>query len=215
VARPDGKGLSVCGIFAYHGAGQADPELLTAAAVEAARRGPHGHGWVTRQPDGTLAEHRQLGPLNGDLAALREASATVILGHARLATSGAWDDPGCFQPVIIAGHAIAHNGNVYNAGELAPGAPTDTYALAIEYAALRAAGIPPGQALTEDLARASQKARAVVVLDAGGGLYAHRRYHPLFALRGDGGVYVSSRPFHRASKLLPEVQVITLAAGGS
>jgi glutamine phosphoribosylpyrophosphate amidotransferase len=215
VARPDGKGLSVCGIFAYHGAGQADPELLTAAAVEAARRGPHGHGWVTRQPDGTLAEHRQLGPLNGDLAALREASATVILGHARLATSGAWDDPGCFQPVIIAGHAIAHNGNVYNAGELAPGAPTDTYALAIEYAALRAAGIPPGQALTEALARASQKAWAVVVLDAGGGLYAHRRYHPLFALRGDGGVYVSSRPFHRASKLLPEVQVITLAAGGS
>jgi predicted glutamine amidotransferase len=213
VARPDGKGLSVCGIFAYHGAGQADPELLTAAAVEAARRGPHGHGWVTRQPDGTLAEHRQLGPLNGDLAALRETAATAILGHARLATSGAWDNPGVFQPVTITGHAIAHNGNVYNADELAPGAPTDTYALALEYAALRAARIPPGQALTETLARARQKAWAIVVLDADGGLYAHRRYHPLFALRGDGGTYVSSRAFHRESRLLPEAQLEVLAGG--
>jgi predicted glutamine amidotransferase len=204
----------VCGIFAYHGAGRPDPELLTAAAVEAARRGPHGHGWVTRQPDGTLTEHRQLGPLNGDLAALREASATAILGHARLATSGAWDDTACFQPVTIAGHAIAHNGNVYNADELAAGAPTDTYALAIEYAALRAAGILPSQAFAEAIGKARQEAWAVVILDAGGGLHAHRHYHPLYALQADGGAYVSSRQFHPACELLPEDQVLTLAPGG-
>jgi asparagine synthetase B (glutamine-hydrolysing) len=199
----------MCGIFAYHGTGAPDPDLLDAAASEAARRGPHGHGWVTRFPGGELSEHRQLGELNGDLALLHDAAGTV-LGHARLATFGSWSDPEHFQPVVTAGHAIAHNGNVYNAGDLAAGAPTDTHALAVAYAALRTAGTPPGQALAELIARVRQQAWAVVILDADGTLLAHRHYHPLYASQSEGGVYVSSRPFHPSCAMLPADEVVAL-----
>lgn len=201
----------MCGIFAYHGATCPDPGLLEAAALEAARRGPHGHGWAGRRPDGTYTEHRQLGPLNSGLAALRATRETAVLGHARLATFGAHDDSGGLQPVTLDGHAIAHNGNVYNAAQLAGGHETDTQSLAAAYAALRAEGTSPGSALTAVIGQASQEAWAVVVLDAAGGaLYAHRRYHPLYQLRTPAGLYLSSRPFHGHCELLPEDQALTL-----
>ena len=202
----------MCGIFAYHGPAAPDPGLLAAAAVEAGRRGPHGHGWVIRHPDGTLAEHRQLGQLNGDLRHLQAAPGPV-LGHARLATFGSSTDPGCFQPVVAAGHALAHNGNVYNAAELAAGTATDTHALAAAYALLRGAGVPPGRALAAVLDRAEQTSWAIVILDAGGSLLAHRHYHPLYVRTAGDEVYLSSRPFHRACKLLPDSRLVTLADG--
>lgn len=194
----------MCGIFAFTGPARPDPLLLTAAAVEAARRGPHGHGWVIRDPAGALSSHHQLGALNGDLDLLARVTGTAVLGHARLATFGAHDDTGVFQPVISDGHAIAHNGNVYNAATLAAWAPTDTHALAAAYAAVRASGLPARAALDYIVAHADQRAWAIVILDADGTLLAHRHYHPLYIVQAAEGTYLSSRPFHPDSQLVAE-----------
>jgi glutamine phosphoribosylpyrophosphate amidotransferase len=209
----------MCGIFAYHGTTAPDPDLLTAAAMEAARRGPHGHGWVIRDDHGRLTEHRRLGALNGDLTTLQATTGRAVLGHARLATFGGWNDAQLLQPAVANGHAIAHNGNVYNAAQLiddvsyAGALATDTRALTAAYAALRTAGHTPALALAAVLDRARQEAWAVVILDADGTLLAHRSYHPLYARTTATGVYVSSRPFHKASVLLPDDKLVTLASG--
>jgi predicted glutamine amidotransferase len=201
----------MCGIFAYSGAAAPNPDLLTAAAAEAARRGPHGYGWGYQQPDGSPYVYRQLGTLNGDLKLITALRSTAIVGHARLATQGAMcTDRSGLQPITAGGHLLTHNGNIYNPGELAPpGFATDSAALAARYAAHRTAGLPPAAALTQTLTSAVTPASAVVVLDASGALTAWRRKLPLYLHEHERGRYVSSRPF-AAARLLPEETVIKL-----
>jgi asparagine synthetase B (glutamine-hydrolysing) len=125
-----------------------------------------------------------------------------LLGHARLATFGAvHDDPGGLQPIAAGGHWLAHNGNVYNAAALHPGARTDSGALAALYATLRAAGAGPGEALEVTVGKADQVAWAIVVLDSTGALVAHRHGLPLWRHVDPTGVYLSSRPFLAAVEL--------------
>jgi predicted glutamine amidotransferase len=204
----------MCGIFAYAGTAAPDPELLALAAAEAARRGPHGYGWGYRQPDGSLHVYRQLGPLNGDIRKITQIGAGAVIGHARLATQGAMcTDSSGLQPVTADGHLLAHNGNIYNPGDLAdPGYATDSAALAAQYADRRAAGLPPAGALTLTMVSAVTPASAVVILDASGVMLAWRRRLPLYLHENDNGRYLSSRPFAGAV-LLPEHTVINLGAG--
>jgi glutamine phosphoribosylpyrophosphate amidotransferase len=197
------KGDIMCGIFAYSGTGPPDPDLLWAAADGAAQRGPHGYGWVTSNGGGDLTIQHRLGALEADSGALTTITATRVLGHARLGTASGGDDPFALQPVVADGHALAHNGHVYNARELDFEARTDSTALARVYNRLRK-NTRPVQALA-DLARmADQRAWAIVVLDSTGGLYAHRHYHPLFWWRADDGVYVSSQHRHPDAAPVPE-----------
>lgn len=192
----------MCGIFAFTGPGPPDPDTLAAAADGAAQRGPHGHGWVTSDTPGDLEARYRLGSLStgrGALAAVKTVTAARIVGHARLATASDGADPDALQPVVVDGHAFAHNGHVYNLDALTgslgglannpifdpddpanlPSVATDSCALARMYAVLRRSTDPAG-ALTDLVRVADQNAWAIVVLDRTGGLYTHRYYHPLY-----------------------------------
>lgn len=213
----------MCGIFGYAGALPADPVHLTTAATGAGRRGPHGHGWAARTPDGAVTLHTSLGPL--DAARLRgiPAGSSAILGHARMATVGRYDDLAALQPWLAdaglpgvgAVHALVHNGNVYNANRLTDRPTvTDSHALALAYAQLRGSGLTPPVALKQLLDRAQQHAWAIVVLDADGRLYGHRYRHPLYRCNPPyGGVYWSSQPCCETAVLLPELTVFTALEG--
>lgn len=190
----------MCGIFAYTGRHRPDRELLTSIAAAAATRGPHAHGWTT----GTHT-HRALGPIDVPDAVTACQAATRILGHARLATFGRYDDPDGIQPLTVEGHHIAFNGNVYNPEQVHPGPwPTDTHHLAHAYAQARAAGHGPEQALERALAPARMNAWVVVVLDSSGVLLTYRRQLPLWTYSHDGGLYLGSRRFHPDAQPVPE-----------
>jgi predicted glutamine amidotransferase len=201
----------MCGIFAYTGI-TPKADVLTAAALEAGRRGPHGHGWIARQADGSYREHRQLGALNGDVGLLTSGPPPrAVLGHARLATVGDWADINQLQPITVDGHAVAHNGTVYNSPTLGSALlPTDSAALAFQYAMGREQGHAPAAALARVLEIAEQVSWAIVILDRDGQLIAHRHRHPLYQLRIPWGVYLSSRPFADGCQLLPEDKITVI-----
>lgn len=199
----------MCGIFAFTGHADPEPAQLLEAAEGAGQRGPHGHGWVTSGRPGDLTAHYRLGPLSAEYAALAAVTAPRVLGHARLATATGGTDVGALQPVVVDGHAFAHNGHVYNAAALDATAPTDSVALARTYARLRRT-CSPRQALTDLVDYATHSAWAIVVLDRTGGLYAHRHYHPLYRWTGTQGVYLSSRPRHPDAQPIPENQAVAI-----
>jgi glutamine phosphoribosylpyrophosphate amidotransferase len=217
----------MCGIFAYRGTAAPELPTLTAAAAVAGNRGPHGCGWAIQEAahGGQSAVWYHPGPLGNHIHELRATVAAfrqpTVLGHARLATVGDWRDAAQLQPVIADGYALAHNGVIRNPDQLWPaGAPTDSIALARAYAALRRghppgatdrrAGTHPAEALAKLMAVAEQTAWAVVVLDADGHLYAHRHYHPLYAVRDPDGVYLSSQRFGPRCEPLPEDVVVQM-----
>lgn len=200
----------MCGIFAFAGPRLPDPALLRLASEQAARRGPHAHGWVTHDKAGADASHHALGPI-GDCHSCDtvQPSGPRVLGHSRLATFGQPDDLAGTQPLVTgriarryddAGpdspvHALAHNGNVYNADHLAPGMPSDSAALLAVYAQLRSNGDTPSEALSLTIQAADQAAWAVVVLDVTGEMVAHRHGLPLYRHTDPTGVYLSSVAF--------------------
>ncbi|MCZ7478810.1 class II glutamine amidotransferase [Micromonospora sp. WMMC273] len=211
----------MCGIFAYAGSVPPETGHLAAAASGAARRGPHGHGWIARNPDGRHHLHTALGPLTHTALHRIPATATALLGHARMATVGRYDDPDALQPWLVNAadgrvHAVVHNGNVYNADRLSdrPGAVTDSHALALAYADLRAAGLTPPVAIKALVDRAQQHAWVIAVLDSDGRLYGHRHRHPLYTCTaGSGAVYWTSQPCCRTAVPLPELTVFTALEG--
>lgn len=194
----------MCGIFGWvaHGATEADQRLLHLAAVGAADRGPHAHGWAVPGE----ATHRALGPLQ---PALVPRSVPRLLGHARLATYGAHSDLAAVQPIEVDGHRVAHNGNAPELFAEHPQQPSDTAALAIVYAAHRIAGNDPCTALKLVTARLQQWALAV--LDSDGSLVVSRRGLPLRVLHTPSrGVYLSSGQLP-GSTPLPEGKPLQLA----
>lgn len=211
----------MCGIFAYAGRPLSTERAhLMRAALGAARRGPHGYGWTGRTPGGQNFVRRGLGPLNPRELAAVSNEITVMLGHTRLATVGRYDDVRGLQPLLAAAtlpahastipHAVVHNGNVYNADQLADRAVTDSHAVALAYARLRL-DTDPATALKEIVDRAEQHAWVIVVLDTDGQLYGHRHRHPLFTCTdpAGNGVYWSSQPCCGTARPLPELTVFT------
>lgn len=198
----------MCGIFGWVAADdttQPSSRLLELAAVGAADRGPHAHGWaIPGQPT-----HRALGPL--DPADVPRTGAR-LLGHARLATYGGLADLAAVQPIEVAGHRVAHNGNAPTLYQEHPDAPSDTAALAIVYAAHRLAGHSPCAALTYTAARLDT-AWALAVLDSDGSLVVSRHGLPLHILRTKArGLYLSSGELP-GSTPVPERYTLQLAGG--
>lgn len=204
----------MCGIFAYVGR---DPNrmLVTDIVNGAARRGPHGHGWAVSTARG-ISITRRLGPLEPsaddiarDTAALSGPSGTsgILLGHARMATVGAWDNQDNLQPVIAGDITVAHNGVISNPDDLYPNAPTDSIALTRAYRILRNQMHTPVQALEKLLATAQQHAWVIVIADDGA-LYAHRQHHPLWQLDSPDGTYLSSHRFHFDAQPVPENKIV-------
>jgi asparagine synthetase B (glutamine-hydrolysing) len=198
----------VCGIFAFAGPAGPDPDVLAEASRSAAQRGPHAHGWLARHADDktTTTVHRQLGPAYacpGEGCRLGERTEPRILGHSRLATFGAPDDLAGVQPLAQDGHVLCHNGNAYNAAEIDSrlAKVSDSAVLLALYAAVRATGSTPSEALQGVVNVADQKAWALVVLDLTGELVAHRHGLPLFRLTHPTGVYLSSVAFAGAEEL--------------
>lgn len=200
----------MCGIFGYAGVLAPDADLIEQAAMAAGRRGPHGHGWAQAAGDGTMTAVHRPGPVAASAGEIRRITGRLVVGHARLATFGDWRDTGQLQPVIAGRHAVAHNGNIYNAGSLGGPAPTDTIAFAAAYARARAT-TGPADALACLTAAAVQEAWAIVVADADGSLYAHRAYHPLFIHQAPEGTYLCSFPLAPSDQLLPEHQVTVIS----
>jgi len=195
----------MCGIFGYVGTAVPDRELLTAAALAAGRRGPHGCGWVWTDGRQGLTRRVYLGPLTAAWTAAWPSieGAAALLGHARLATVGDWRREDELQPVRVGALALAHNGVIRNAEALAPGHRTDSIALAHAYAAARARGEAPVAALDRLLQHADQRAWVVVALE-GRTLYVHRHYHPCWLARVSGGAYLASQAFPPTAQLVPE-----------
>lgn len=104
----------MCGLFGFYGARQADPEVLEAAAWLAAKRGPDGWGVLTE-----FDSRRGLGRMT--VADLRDTPiGAYALGHCRLATVlGTGKSLAACQPIRVGRFAVAHNGCVANADELA------------------------------------------------------------------------------------------------
>lgn len=187
----------MCGVFAYvERGGPPDPELLREVARLAARRGPHGHGWWTSK-----GVHRASGPLD----AAKVPVDSSILGHARMATMGARDVRG-LQPVVVDGHVLAHNGNVYNWRELDADAPTDSWAIGDRYATLRDL-LAPLPAMLRLVGEMRMKSCALLVRDSVGFWMTFRRSLPLHVRRETEGTYVSSVPFSGSIELPDDVVV--------
>lgn len=212
----------MCGIAAFIGEA-ADLELLELAAIEgAAPRGPHSWGWAW-----WLGEWSRIvgdGPLPGPPDSC--APARVILGHSRLATSGAAagdaPPPEAGQPIVVDGIALAHNGTVRDvplaAEHLNLPEPETSDSVLLAVAASRATG-----PLTSRLGSAvtflaggghehgfAPPGPAVIVLSDGRGIAVARvgengdRPHPLYRLARPEGVYLTSRPFHDECELVGE-----------
>lgn len=106
----------MCGIFGFIGCGF-DRATLADVATLAGRRGPHACGWTWWDNDGAHIR-RYVGSAEENLEALPFA-AYVLIGHSRLATSGAHDDLNSAQPIAMSRFRLAHDGDVEEAVALA------------------------------------------------------------------------------------------------
>lgn len=194
----------MCGIAAYTGLTVPDPDLITAAARMAARRGPHAHGWTGHGLEPVL----RLGPM--DPAELAKVGTPRLVAHARLATYASHDDYTAIQPISFGGHALAYNGTTTNLHDLTttPPAGGDAWALAAAYSFHRDAGLTPPDALKTIAAAANHRAWVLTVLDADGTLTAHRHHLPLFRLATSHGIYLASGRFHPDCELIAPDHVI-------
>lgn len=183
----------MCGLVAYVGDVQPSPRLLELAARGAAARGPHAHGWAIHGQPTHYGE--------GRLVPASVPRANKLIAHSRLGSYGGLT-PAAIQPITVDGHRFAHNGNAPDVYADHPDAASDSYAMALVYAAYRLDGHSPENALGFILPRLCDP-YAVLVLDSGGTMLASRHDQPLNYLRMPGGVYVSSGDLGRGSYPLP------------
>lgn len=198
----------MCGLYGFHRRAAApDGALLRHLAALAGTRGPHAHGQATQA--GRVVG---LGPL--DPAQLSTPVDSVI-GHARLATSGAADDLTCAQPLHVGALFVAHNGTVpaaafhalRHAVTLTTGSDSEVLARL-----LARAPHPSGWPSVLDLLTPGVPLALLALLPEGG-MIAARRGHPLHALRRPEGTYLCSLPFD-GSLPLPDQTVTHLDVDG-
>jgi glucosamine 6-phosphate synthetase-like amidotransferase/phosphosugar isomerase protein len=197
----------MCGIFAFLGR-DPEPGLLSACIKGASRRGPHGHGWTVCRATGTHTE-RHLGSLDthtGDIIAECSGLTGIVLGHARMATAGSWDNKDNLQPLPAGDAVVAHNGVIHNPDDLWPGTATDTIAFTRAYEVMRGSGMTAAQVLEKLLSTSQQHAWAIAIAE-NAQLIVHRHYHPLYYFPGSSGIYLSSYRFHPQAVLLAEDEI--------
>lgn len=214
----------MCGLFGYAGWPRgSDPTVLRDAAVLAATRGPHAWGVAWARGPG-LERVTGGGHLDGTAWRLAEAAgvgdAALVIGHARLATSGgpgAETRAGDRQPILVGSVAVAHNGNVYNWRELArdggirlrTGCDSEVLAHLIE----RGCGPLLARVSVAVALVDPDSPLALLAVDAGAGaIVAGVRGHPLHALRRPEGAYFCSRALPGSAPLSEGVHAWTEAA---
>ena len=193
----------MCGLYGFLG-GAADVSLLAELAHLADLRGGHAHGWAT-----ATHQHRERGLFRPD----SPLPAGTMIGHARLATSGAYDDLTCAQPIRVGEWTVAHNGTVPNVGAV-------VFRHRLTFPAVDSALLPElfNRADTldgvieclEDLTDGLPL--ALLALRRDGLVLAARRGHPLHAAQHPEGVYFCTALFAGAA-LLPDASVSVYQGG--
>jgi len=189
----------MCGLFGFIGH-SVDQALLEHLAVLAGRRGPHASGWAWWRHD-KLEIRRQEGSSERNAGKLPR-DATVLIGHSRLCTSGAFDDLSSAQPILVEGLAFAHNGV---ARTRIP--PPDCETTCDSEALARIAAAESGS-LADKLSAAvdslDPETPFAIVAASDEGIAAARRGLPLFVNETLGGAYLCSVATNGAHALQEE-----------
>lgn len=206
----------MCGLFGFIGAhprAEGDRDTLVLIAEEAGARGPHGWGISWSRFTGALLGAPAKPEVLRDAGAMNTAwpglvwEAPLIVGHARMATSGDRHQVDQYQPIVVDELAVAHNGVAPDAFAIAaargvtPPTPVDSAALAVVIATYRS----PGELWTTIVQRALRavepvSSTALLVMVGGKGVVSlrlpgrsGRPGHPLYSLARAEGVYLCSR----------------------
>ncbi|MDR6753439.1 hypothetical protein [Deinococcus soli (ex Cha et al. 2016)] len=198
----------MCGLYAYHRrSGPPQADLLSHLATLAGTRGPHAHGHATAGQ-----RHVAPGPVNP--ASLAAVTGSVI-GHARMATAGHYQDLRAAQPLQTGALFIAHNGTVpahrFHATAHGLTLQTDSDSEVLGQLLARAVTLAGVASLLDHLTPGLPL--ALLVLEADGSVTAARRAHPLHVRRDPEGTYLCSLPF-AGSTPLPDQTVTRLDATG-
>lgn len=198
----------MCGLYAYHRrSGPPQADLLAHLATLAGTRGPHAHGHATAG-----VRHVAPGPVNP--ASLAAVTGSVI-GHARMATAGHYQDLRTAQPLQAGRYWVAHNGTIpghrFHATTHAVTLQTDSDSELLAHLLPRAASLA-GVASLLDLLTPGLPL-ALLTLDDQGVITATRRAHPLHVRRAPEGTYLCSIPFP-GSEPLADQTVTRLDATG-
>lgn len=193
----------MCGLYGFLG-DRADVGLLAELAHLADLRGGHAHGWAT-----TTHDHKERGLFRPDCP----LPTGTVIGHARLATSGAYDDLRCAQPLRAGSWSVAHNGTI-------PDVSAHVFRHRLTYPPVDSALLPElfHRADTldgvveclEDLTGGLPL--ALLALRRDGLLLAARRGHPLYAATLPEGTYFCTAPFPGAA-LLPDASAAVYHGG--
>lgn len=108
--------ITICGIFGFIGE-QFEPSTLAEVAREAGKRGPHGFGFA-RLAEEEIEVVKHQTPLQESISLVVEKQTRLLIGNARLATFGSYENIHGYHPHSKGGFHIVHNGNVYKAPEL-------------------------------------------------------------------------------------------------
>jgi asparagine synthetase B (glutamine-hydrolysing) len=218
----------MCGLFGFFGStpdSSPDFDTFLRVALAAGQRGPESFGVYARFPDLSQKTVRHALPLSENLALLDEfAGASLLVGHARLATSGSATN--AVQPLVISGGStrvvLAHNGNIINDRALAdefdlnPQTSCDSEVLAL----LIARGLVhslvhsplPALRYALDLI---EPAPLALLACADGHVFIARSRLPLFQLVRPEGVYFCSVVFDAACEALPDDSVCHIGEFGA
>lgn len=218
----------MCGLYGFVATGTRgpDPLVLSAAAQRAQTRGPHASGYSVWPAAAPPFDFRTPGAVNLKQLTDLARDARIVVGHARLATSGSsesWRDPTQNQPLVVAGLALAHNGNVPDYREIderldvsgrLTNVDSETILLVVAQYQARDPESPLGEHVVAALRELRPVSPLALIVSDGRELVAARRgtdrleAHPLHLLQRPEGVYLCSLSIHtrghQVSKMIDE-----------
>lgn len=193
----------MCGLFGYVGSAPPYIPLLHLIASEAGKRGPYAYGLLWIQ-DGEIKLHKTVGSIRHQLSSLYSAEAShLIMGHARLATSGSFRKLENNHPIGRDGIYVAHNGIVRTAYDSTQQqTDTDSEIIASQITSLEG---ELTDRVSTVIAQLELAPFALAVTD-GQQVILARDGQPLYVLEYEKGLYYCSRPFPEANLLCRGIQ---------
>jgi glucosamine 6-phosphate synthetase-like amidotransferase/phosphosugar isomerase protein len=194
----------MCGVFGFVAKTDLDKpnvEALARIARVTSTRGRHAWGmaWIDRR--GTLRMFKQTGPITDHLGLLRLAcDATLLIGHCRYATQGAFEENVNNHPHPCDGGWFVHNGiipdyeSIIREHKLFPNSDCDSEVLGLLVEKFGGVG---GEGLCERIEKAVSCTRGPLVmlgLWKPGEIVAVRRGNPLHFSETNEGTYIASLP---------------------
>lgn len=193
----------MCGLFGFIGE-KADAQMLKEVARKAGTRGPHSFGFACVN-DGRPAYYKKPEFIGDNLDIFDDLRPSILIGNARLATSGDWRVNENNQPLIDGEVAVTHNGNVYNAVHLKEMYDLDLKTDCDSEVLLKlisnvAAGSFEDRIMNAVDLRDKRSPIALMVMYRGS-IYVYRDNQPLYSLIRPEGIYFCSRKFYNAGMI--------------